>query len=377
MKRMWVRLSIVYATIILIIAIALILVFSQVQFEPDSSEMSSHLNLTREDTVALEQLVQSGALREVIRRVFISQLMVVFILTVSSGVVTSIWLSWRITRPLTILDDAIHRVGSREPVNQLQIRGSSEIEGLARSFNQMVAELDSAEKRRQNLLADVSHELRTPLTILQGNLRGVLDDIYTLDKEQVAKLYNHTRQLHHLINDLHDLAQAEANQLKLNMMGIDVASIVQQAGQLFSPLAQDAGIEFVVKIDPEIPIIRGDKQRLMQVLQNLIANALHYAQSKIWLTLTHDSRQVVLQIVDDGAGVDSSELPYIFDRFYRADSSRSRDTGGVGLGLAIAHSIVKAHNGTIAAQSIPSQGTTLIISLPFIPVISIPDQSFG
>jgi signal transduction histidine kinase len=377
MNRMWVRLSVVYATIILIIVGVLILIVSQLLFEPDISNIASRLNLNEMDTSALEQLSSSGALQHIFIRVFISQLLGIFVLAISTGAVISIWLSWRITRPLTILDDAIRRVGSHEPVNQVQIRGSREVEGLAGSFNQMVAELESAEKRRQNLLADVSHELRTPLTILQGNLRGVLDDIYTLDKEQVAKLYNHTRQLNHLINDLHDLAQAEANQLKLNMMGIDLASLVQQAGQLFSPLAQDAGIEFVVQIDPRIPLIRGDRQRLMQVLQNLIANALHYAQSKICLTLTQDSWQVVLQIEDDGVGIDSSELPYIFDRFYRADSSRSRDTGGVGLGLAIAHSIVKAHNGAIAAQSIPSQGTTLIISLPFIPVISIPDQSFG
>ena len=374
MNRMWVRLSIIYGSIIVVIALVLIVVFSQVFGSPDVNELARRLDLNEADTEVLRQLDNMDVLRRVFGVTFITQLFGIFVLAILSGVIASIWSSWIITRPLTILDNAIRRLSLGDDSTRVHIQGASrEVESLADSFNVMVDELAAAEKRRQHLLADVSHELRTPLTILQGNLRGMLDDVYTLDKDQIAKLYNHTRQLSHLVDDLHDLAQAEANRLPLVMMGVDLAQLVEQAGQLFTPLAQEAGIRLNVEVNPEMPMIRGDRQRLMQVLQNLIGNALRYARSEIHLTLTAQTDHVQLTIMDDGPGIDTSDLPHIFDRFYRTDTSRTRDTGGTGLGLAIVKSIVVAHNGTISARSRVDQGTTFSIILPLVP-ISSPDK---
>jgi signal transduction histidine kinase len=224
--------------------------------------------------------------------------------------------------------------------------------------------LEAAESRRQHLLADVSHELRTPLTVLQGNLRAALDDVTPLDPPQIAKLYDQTRQISHLITDLHDVAQAEAKQLPLHMAGVEMVDLVQQVGDIFAPLVEADGIELTVVTPPIAPLMRGDRARLMQVLQNLMSNALRYARASITLTITAAADQLVLTVADDGEGIDPTHVEHIFDRFYRADSSRTRDTGGTGLGLAIVKSIVEAHGGTVSAQSAVDEGTRIIVNLP-------------
>jgi signal transduction histidine kinase len=367
MNRMWVLLSLLYIAIIVLIAGVLVVVFTPAFADWRVAELATLSGLTQADVAGLLQAGGVEALRRSFGAAALAPPFALLALAVASGISASVAVSWLVTRPLRTLDSAMRRVGSGGPVAQVAVRGPREVEGLAVSFNTMVAELEATEKRRQNLLADVSHELRTPLTILQGNLRGVLDDVYTLDKEQIAKLYDHTLQLSHLVDDLHDLAQAEARRLPLHMSAVDLAALVEQAGQLFAPLAQDAGISLDVRIERPIPLLRGDRQRLMQVLQNLIANALGYAHAQIRLTLAQQENAVVLTVTDDGAGIPATDLPYVFDRFYRGASAQ---TPGTGLGLAIVQTIVQAHDGTIVVHSLDRQGTTFTVLLPCLPVTS-------
>ncbi|MEL7432975.1 MAG: ATP-binding protein [Chloroflexota bacterium] len=362
MNRMWVRLSIIYTFIIFAVALLLVSIIALIQ--PDAPRILQNANLTAVQEQAFVQLVESGIFEEVIRTAIFSQILGLFVLAIVAGVATSAWASWIITRPLIVLNQAIDSVSKRDFTENVDIQGTYEVENLASSFNVMVAELAAAEKRRQNLLADVAHELRTPLTVLQGNLRGALDNIYQFDQERIATLYTQVRQLNHLIDDLHDLAQAEANQLQLHMQDVQVNALVKQAVEIFSPLASETDITIETYIADDIPIILADRKRLMQVLQNLLSNAIRYARSEIHVRLFADDTHIILSIKDDGVGIPQEELVHIFDRFYRVDSSRTRATGGTGLGLAIVQNIVTAHDGTITATSQQSEHTTFTIQLP-------------
>ncbi|MEM9954559.1 MAG: ATP-binding protein [Chloroflexota bacterium] len=365
MNRMWIQLSAIYATILFIIAMIIITV--TLVFPPDLDTVINRRNLSDANQEALLQLIEDNAIETIIRTAVFPPTIGFALIALVAGLIASVCASWFITQPLISLDTAIRKVATQDFDNPVAVRGSYEVSNLATSFNQMLLALQNAETRRQNLLADVSHELRTPLTVLQGNLRGALDDVYTLDKSQIAVLYNQIRQLNHLIDDLHDIAQAEANRLQLTMMGLELSALVEQVAELFAPLASDSGITIQTEVDAILPLFRGDKKRLLQVLQNLVGNALRYAKSQITLNLHHDKTHITLTVTDDGVGIPDSELPHIFDRFYRVDSSRTRATGGTGLGLAIVQSIVQAHGGTITVESQVNQGTSFIIRLPIIP----------
>ena len=360
MNRLWVRLSFVYlVTTLLMLVVSGLLIFQRLG-PPDEIPNT----LTEAEREALILLRESDIFATIIQGIFSTQLIIFLLIVIVTGVATSVWASWRMTRPLTTVEAALNSAAQSGSRQRVAVTGERELVVLAEAFNGMVAALESAETRRRNLLADVSHELRTPLTVLQSNLRAALDNVHQVDLIQIAKLYDQTRQLNHLVNDLHDLAQAEAQRLKLDTAPVDLSCLVNRAGTLFAPLAEERDIAFVVSL-PDAPIVmQGDRVRLTQVLQNLISNALNHTRSEIELTLTQQENAIIITVADNGAGIDSEHLPYIFDRFYRADSSRSRETGGTGLGLAIVKSIVEAHGGTISAEAMPKQGTRFTIVFP-------------
>jgi signal transduction histidine kinase len=363
MNRMWVLLSIFYTTIIVVIAAVLLTAFTPAFADWRVAELATLSALDSRDAIGLLQAGGIDSLRRSLGASALGPPFIILVLVISSGILASVGVSWLVTRPLRRLDSAMRQLGAGAPSARVAVHGPREVEGLAISFNAMVDELAATERRRQNLLADVSHELRTPLTVLQGNLRGMLDDVYTVDKAHIAKLYDHTLQLTHLVDDLRDLAQAEAHRLPLHRADVDMAALAGQACLLFAPLAEDAGLRLHFQVTPPIPILHGDQQRLTQVLQNLIGNSLKYARSEITLSLSATTSVITLQITDDGPGIARSDLPHVFDRFYRADNSAQ----GSGLGLAIAASIVQAHGGAITADSVLGRGTTITVTLPVEP----------
>ena len=264
-------------------------------------------------------------------------------------------------------DESIRAIGAQDLSYRVAEKGSYETVTLARSFNQMTAQLEEAEQLRQNLLADVAHELRTPLTVLQGNLRALLDDVYALDKSEVARLYDQTRHLSGLVNDLHELAQAEARRLPLAVERVDLSDVVRSATELVAPIAADREIRLEVDV-PDAPVFAmADRARTMQILQNLLANALRHTHpgGAIEVMVASRAGLVDLAVRDTGDGIDPAQLPHIFDRFYRTDSARTRDAGGAGLGLAVVRALAEAQGGSVQATSAGlGEGATFRVTLP-------------
>ena len=244
---------------------------------------------------------------------------------------------------------------------------------LARSFNRMVGELERADQQRRNLTADVAHELRTPLHIIQGNLEGVLDDVYEPTEEHIQATLEETQQLSRLVEDLRTLSLAEAGQLPLVREPVDVAELLADVCTSFSGQAEAAGIDLRVETRSGLPAIIGDVGRLDQVLGNLVANAIRHTPAGGSITLEAEAVKdggtprggVRIGVRDTGEGIPAEDLPHIFDRFWKGDRSRTRTSGtGSGLGLAIARQLVNAHGGTICVESKPGKGTTFTIELP-------------
>jgi two-component system OmpR family sensor kinase/two-component system sensor histidine kinase BaeS len=248
-------------------------------------------------------------------------------------------------------------------------RGRDEIADLGRAFNQMAASLEAGETLRRNLMADVAHELRTPLTVIQGNLQAILDGVYPLDVAQVAGLYDETRLLTRLVDDLRELALAEAGQLRLERAPVDLVALAQGVTANFMSAAEAAGVKLSAPAgDGEVQAL-GDADRLGQVLRNLLSNALRHtpAGQAVAVRVAAAGRgvaEVVLTVADTGMGISPEDLPHVFDRFYRGSKSRGRRVGSAGLGLAIARQLVRAHGGEISVESAEGIGTTFTVRLP-------------
>ncbi|HRF97514.1 MAG TPA: ATP-binding protein, partial [Aggregatilineales bacterium] len=258
-----------------------------------------------------------------------------------------------IAAPLRNLAEAANHIARRDLKQRVALRGTTEMVLVGSAFNNMAEELAHAEKLRRNLVADVAHELRTPLTVLQGNLRAMLDGVYPTSAEEIANLYDQTRVLSRLVNDLHELAQADANQLPMNLATMNVGDVVTRLVATFSAIAEAEGVSIQTYIAPDLPLINGDSGRIAQVVNNLLNNALHHTASGgvIHLKLMLDGERLCLEVTDTGKGISGDHLPHVFERFYRADRARSRNSGGAGLGLAIVKAIVTAHHGEIIASS--------------------------
>jgi signal transduction histidine kinase len=295
-------------------------------------------------------------------------LLIVAVVVVLSGIIFGVLMSRFLTAPLNNLASAAKAIGARHLSQRVQEKGSDELIAVARSFNEMAAALEQVEQSRRNMLADVAHELRTPLSILQGNLRAILDEVYPLDQTEMARLYEHTRFLSRLVNDLHELAQAEARQLPLHLQETNLTHLVRTTAEGFRPGADEKGVTLDATLPADPPAVQIDPARITQVLQNLLANALRHtpAGGKITIRLNPHAQAIDLEVADTGEGITAEHLPHIFDRFYRTDPARSRDRGGAGLGLAIARAIIEAHGGQIkvTSEGVPGQGSMFTIQLP-------------
>lgn len=274
-------------------------------------------------------------------------------LAVLLGLAVSAVFSRSLTAPLQRLAAAARAVAQGDIGKRVDVEGTSEVAEVARAFNEMTAALQKAEQLRQSLVSDVAHELRTPLSVLQGNLRAILDDVYPLNKEEIARLYDETRILARLVDDLQELAQAEAGALRFNIVPTDVARILQAAVARFEPAAEAKGVRLTWQAPDGLPEAMADPDRVSQILNNLITNALRHTPEggQITLSAAAEGGFVTVSVADTGEGIAPEDLPHVFDRFWRADRSRSRAGGGAGLGLAIVRALVEAQGGRVRAAS--------------------------
>ncbi len=284
------------------------------------------------------------------------------------GIIFGIVISRSLTAPLDQLAEAARSIGARQLNQRVEPRGTQEMIAVAEAFNEMATDLEQAEKLRRNLLADVAHELRTPLSVLQANLRAILDEVYPLDQAEITRLYDQTRFLSRMVNDLHELAQAEAHKLPLDLETVDVGALIESTMAQFRPNAEAKQVQLQTNLADSLPTLQVDSTRLKQVLQNLLSNALKHTPPSGEITIHTEAATNAVQITisDNGEGIPLEHLPHIFDRFYRTDPARSRDRGGTGLGLAITRAIIEAHGGHIHATSsgISGEGSCFTIQLP-------------
>lgn len=274
----------------------------------------------------------------------------------------------RFGRPLEQLFKTINAVEAGDLSARVPENNSDMFSDLIKRFNKMVGELERAEQQRRNLTADIAHELRTPLHIIQGNLEGIVDGVYEPTTEHINNTLDETKLLARLVNDLQTLSLAETGQLPLHPTHFLLADLIQDLTSSFASQAASLGIDLQTKLTDPNQYLTADYDRLNQVLSNLISNALRHTPESGIISIETESgsspeRSVRIMVKDTGAGISSEDLPFIFDRFWRADKSRSERVHS-GLGLAITKQLIHAHGGTIEAQSETGIGTTFIIELP-------------
>jgi two-component system OmpR family sensor kinase/two-component system sensor histidine kinase BaeS len=230
----------------------------------------------------------------------------------------------------------------------------------------MAESLAHAEEARQNQTADVAHELRTPLTVLRGALEAMLDGIYPTDQDNLLAALTQVQTLTRLVEDLRLLALADAGQLRLQTASLDLSAFLREIVEAHRLQAQERRVSLTLEMPSALPIVQADRDRLAQVMGNLLGNALRYVSSggHIRVRAVDRGREVIVAVADDGPGIPSQDLSHLFERFWRGDRARRRATGGSGLGLAIARSLVEAHGGRIWAESVKEQGSTFTFSLP-------------
>ena len=279
-----------------------------------------------------------------------------------------VWLlSRRALAPLQNLGATARRLGRGDLSQRAQTTGPSEIRQLAHSFNIMAAGLEEAERLRRNLTADVAHELRTPLSNIQGYLEAIKDGLIQPTPETIDTIHGQALHLSRLVEDLRLLAQAEAGALQLQISPASLDDLLQSSVEAVRPRADAKGVTLNLAPQPSLPPVELDATRIAQVIGNLLENAITHTPQGGAITVSAAraaNNAVQITVSDTGHGIPSEHLPHLFDRFYRADPSRARATGGVGLGLTIARRLIEAHNGTIQAQSAPNQGTSFTLTLP-------------
>jgi len=277
----------------------------------------------------------------------------------------------QVSAPLSRLARAARALSQGDLSQRVPVSGSEEISEVMAAFNEMAQELERSEALRQQMIADIAHELRTPLTVIQGNLQAMIDGVYPLTREEIAQVYDETLTLARLVNDLRALTQAEAGQLSLNLDVMDAASLIGQAEAVFQDAAREKNIRLKAEIAPNIPPIWADLDRVRQVLYNLLSNALRHTPAGGQVRILAqpaplpDGREgVKITVEDTGPGLTPEEQARVFERFWRADASRSRDRGGSGLGLTIAKHLIEAQGGIIGVESEPGQGARFWFVLP-------------
>lgn len=291
------------------------------------------------------------------------------LIAIAVAVIIAFLLSRRILAPVKALTLAARRWGRGDLSERVRLKDKGEMGELAQAFNSMAGDLERAEKLQRDMIADVAHELRTPLSNIRGYLEAVRDGVVKPDAETIRSLDEEAALLSRLVDDLQELALAEAGELKLVRQTEDITGVINQAIAATQAQATAKGISFQADLPAGLPLGDIDFQRISQVLHNLLDNAVAHTGNGGVITVTArpQNNWVEVSVSDTGEGIPSEELPNIFERFYRVDKSRTRATGGSGLGLTIAKRLVEAHGGQIEVQSEVGKGSRFTFTIPVSP----------
>jgi signal transduction histidine kinase len=317
--------------------------------------------LLPETSSQVSQLAAQGLVDRINRAAFTAAI-------IASGValVVALFLSYRLLQPVRELTRAARELAAGDLSQRVPVRGDDELADLANTFNHMAASLQQAEISRRALTADIAHELRTPLAVQRAHLEAIEDGIYNLNLESLKPIEEQNYLLTRLVDDLRTLALADSGRLELVRTPTDFIALIQRVVTSLKPQMDDRQIDVKLSLDETCTPLTVDSQRIEQILNNLLDNALRYTPDggDILIQLSVTSDFCLLAVRDSGPGIPPDELPLIFERFYRADKARTRVDGGTGLGLSIAKKIAQAHGGDLTAANHPEGGAVFTLTLP-------------
>ncbi|GGP28134.1 sensor histidine kinase efflux regulator BaeS [Silvimonas amylolytica] len=276
------------------------------------------------------------------------------------------WLARTLLRRLYGLTTATHQLATGNYKTRVVDDSRDEVGGLARDFNQLAQALEHTERSRRNFMADISHELRTPLAVMRAEVEAMQDGIRPMSAETLQSVASQIRQLGKLVDDLHDLSLTDVGALTYRREQLDIRTLLESTLVPLQGRFTKAGLALTWQLDFDIGLIYGDERRLQQLFTNLLENALRYtdASGAVKVHGWVEKNRLIVTIDDSAPGVDPQKLPRLFERFYRAETSRNRNSGGSGLGLAICRNIVEAHDGQIDAQASDLGGLRVTVALP-------------
>jgi len=309
----------------------------------------------------------SESIAESVKEATTASLLVASAAAVLAAAAISFFTSQRIVAPVLRMAQASQRISQGHYAERVQTEGQDELAELGKAFNQMASSLEEVERRRLALIGDVAHELRTPLSTFEGYAEGLLDGVVQPSPETFALIHSEARRLRRLVDDLQELSRVEARQISLQLRPVEPRRLVEAATARLRPQFEDKHLSLAVVLPETLPAVQADEDRAIQVITNLLGNALRYtaAGGTVSLAVRAKRDEVEFAIKDTGIGIAAEHLPHVFERFYRADRSRSRSAGGSGIGLTIAKHLVEAQGGTITAKSDgPGKGAEFTFTLP-------------
>lgn len=288
--------------------------------------------------------------------------LIILIIAVPTVWYFSKWLSDRLSRPILQIHRATEKIhGGDYQLVTIDKSGTLELDDLALAIENLAFQMDQQENLRKRLTTDIAHELRSPLAVLRSQLEGLSDGVLAATPERYERLNGEILRLTKLIDDLSELTMVENDLYVLRKQSVDVSALTDEIAENFKPVFESKGLQLKGEIQPALNW-QLDPERYKQILVNLLTNSLKYTEEgSAHVRLFKDGNQLVLEVEDTGIGIEAKNIPFIFQRFYRADPSRSRETGGAGIGLAIVKRLVQAHDGQIEATSIFGEGTKIRI----------------
>lgn len=273
--------------------------------------------------------------------------------------------SKRIMKPLKQMKQTVQQFAAGDLDERMPESEIPELNQLGVSFNSMASSLGDVEQRRRDLIGDMTHELRTPLTVVRGYLEELADGTIEGTPELYLRLVRETKRLERLISDLQQLSQAEAGYLSINLQKVDLLPLLESLVERFQDQLLEEGPTIELRHNKNLVPVLADRDRTEQILVNLLGNAVRYTPTgSIDVTVSKTNSQVWIEIADTGIGIAEADLPYVFERFWRADRSRASHSGGTGIGLAIVRRLVELQGGTIEVASTLGKGTTFRFCLP-------------